>query len=100
LQLEALRARTTLLFHGEVNAGDVLYQPIGTWIVERSVDNNRCFGMRVSVMPRVAEDSPPAKGLTALIACAATGGAENAELSKFLGALKSAMTAAAVIAAV
>lgn len=103
-QLEALRARNTLLFHGEVRAGDLFYQPAGTWIAERAVDAGRCFGIRCSTLPKVDKESDPAKGIQALIDCSSppadAPGAEPSDLSKFLAAVKTAMTAVAVAAPV
>jgi hypothetical protein len=77
--LEALRARNAFLWHGEVMAGDMLYQPAGMWVLERPLEQQRCFGIRASLLPQVPDDSLPSKGLKALLECSGNRGG-NKEL--------------------
>jgi len=80
--LEVLRARSAFLWHGEVMAGDMLYQPAGMWVLERPLEQQRCFGIRASLLPQVPDDSLPSKGLKALLECSGNRGG-NKELLVF-----------------
>jgi hypothetical protein len=57
------------IFFATIKPNDLVYQPMGNWVLERPINDERNFGFRCSVLPPVdaASTSPPILGMQTLV---------------------------------
>lgn len=70
--IQSLRAHGTCLHYSTIKPNEMVFTPMGWWVVEAPLNMERNFGVHTPVILKVASDSNSMKGYDALMHCKTT----------------------------